>query len=238
MILAGAVAGAIIGSFVATMCLRWPLGLQVTTGRSRCDGCGRPLQPLELVPVLSAALAHGRCRTCSAAIDPLHWRVELAAAVVGAIALAVSPTAQGWALALMLWLLLPIALLDARHFWIPDRLTALLALSGLAFGGLLGMPLADRLVGGAAGFVALALLGLAYRQLRGIEGLGAGDPKLLGAIGLWTGWQPLPLILLLASAVGLAAASVLAKGRLDRMPFGTLMCLGAAASTISGAAIP
>ncbi|HYI42846.1 MAG TPA: prepilin peptidase, partial [Sphingomicrobium sp.] len=104
--LAGAVLGAIVGSYVATLCLRWPRGAQASTGRSRCDACGRTLEPLELVPVLSALAARGRCRSCGARIDRFHLRVELAAAAIGALALLISPDLRGAALALFGWLLL------------------------------------------------------------------------------------------------------------------------------------
>lgn len=229
LILLGAVAGAIVGSFIATLCLRWPEGSQVVTGRSRCDSCGIALGARDLVPVVSASLAGGRCRTCASPIDPLHRQVEYAAALAGAAAAMIAPGAQGALLAIFFWLLLPIAILDARHFWLPDRLTLALGLSGLLAGGsLFGVGLGDRVVGAAAGFGSLALVALAYRKLRGIDGLGAGDPKLIGAIGLWTGWQSLPTILLLASLAGLAAAISARSHRFDRLPFGTLLCWGAA----------
>src|SRR3546814_18076080 len=73
--LAGAVAGAIIGSFLATLILRWPPGRSVVHGRSACDGCGLTLGGLELVPQFSALARRGRCRACGAANGPLHWRL-------------------------------------------------------------------------------------------------------------------------------------------------------------------
>lgn len=226
--LAGAVAGAIVGSFIATLCLRLPTGRGAMLGRSSCDGCDRALGPAELVPLVSAALSRGRCRTCGAPIDPLHWRVEAAAAAIGGGAIALSPTASGAALAVLGWLLLAPAILDARHHWLPDRLTLALALAGLALGGLLdAVPLVDRLIGGVAGFAALALLATGYRLVRNRQGLGGGDPKLLGAIGLWTGWAALPAILLIGSLAGLAAALVTRRGPLERIAFGPLLALGA-----------
>jgi leader peptidase (prepilin peptidase)/N-methyltransferase len=75
---------------------------------------------------------------------------------------------------------------------------------------------------------------LLYRRTRGREGLGAGDPKLLGAIGLWTGWAALPVILFLAALAGIGAALAGGRGRLDRMPFGSL--IAAAAMIWSGLA--
>lgn len=226
--LAAAAVGAIIGSYLATLCLRWPRGEQAVAGRSRCDGCGRPLEPMELVPVASAILARGRCRSCRARIDPLHLQVELAAAAIGALALIVSPDLQGAALALFGWLLLALAIFDARHFWLPDRLTAALALTGLAAGGLLSaVPLPDRLIGGALGYCALALLAWGYKRLRSRDGLGGGDPKLLGAIGLWVGWAALPAILLIASLLGLAIAIIRRHGPGHAIPFGTLLAVAA-----------
>lgn len=225
---AAAVAGAIVGSFLATLIVRWPRGEQVTAGRSACDSCGRVLRPSELVPIVSGVASGGKCRSCGAAIAPTHVRVELAAAALAGLAVALQPDARGAALAAFWLLLLAPAVLDARHYWLPDALTLALALAGLALGGLAtGVATADRLAGGAAGFIGLWLIGEAYRRIRGRHGLGAGDPKLLGAIGLWAGWQALPAILLIAALAGLAVAIAKRRSRFDRMPFGTLLAAGA-----------
>ena len=230
LVLFGAVLGAIVGSYIATLCLRWPRGNQASNGRSSCDACGRVLSPIELVPVASAIAARGKCRSCDSAIDPFHLRVELAAAAIGALAVFVSPDLRGAALALFGWLLLPLALLDWRHFWLPDRLTVVLALTGLVVGGYLsGVPLLHRLIGGAVGYSALALLATAYRRLRSRDGLGGGDAKLMGAIGLWTGWAALPPILVGASLLGLGIAMVRRHGPADAIPLGTLLATAAGA---------
>lgn len=221
--LLAAVMGAIVGSFLATLILRWPACEQVTRGRSRCDGCGQALAPVELVPLLSRALLGGKCRRCGAPIDPFHSKVEITAALVGGLACAIAPDLSGAALALFGWLLLPLCWLDWRHFWLPDRLTALLAVAGLAAGGLLGGALIDRLAGGLAGWGSLAALGFAYRRWRGREGLGRGDPKLFGAIGLWLGWLPLAPILALAAALGLAVALRKGLSIADPIPFGPMI---------------
>lgn len=226
--LLGAAAGAIVGSFIATLVQRWGRGEGASSGRSRCDGCGRVLRAAELVPLVSAAVNRGRCRTCGARIDPLHWQVEAAAALIGAAALWLAPSAAGAALALLAWVLLPLALLDWRHFWLPDRLTLVLAAAGLGIGGFLGVAsLADRLIGGVAGYAVLAGLALVYRCLRGREGLGGGDPKLLSAIGLWLGWAALPFVLLLAALIGLAAALPGGLQASRRLPFGTMLGVAA-----------
>ena len=223
----GAISGAIVGSFLATLIIRWPKGEQAVVGRSRCDQCERELGPLELVPIVSRLWLRGRCRACEAAIDPTHAQLEMGAAIVGAAALGLAPDPSGLALALFGWMLLPLAWLDWRHLWLPHRLVLPLALGGLAFGGLLGASLIDRIIGGLAGWAALSLLSLTYRLARGREGLGQGDPKLLGAIGLWLGWVPLAPVLALAAALGIAVALTRGLSSKDSLPFGTMLSMAA-----------
>ncbi|PZQ24526.1 MAG: prepilin peptidase [Sphingopyxis macrogoltabida] len=232
--------GAVLGSFIATLVLRWPEGRSVG-GRSRCDGCDRPVAAWDLVPLLSFLWLRGRCRWCGAPIDPFHLGVEGAAAAIGAAALALMPGMGGWLWALFGWLLLPLVLLDARHFWLPDRLNLLLGAAGLLLAGpMMELPLLDRWIGALTGGVSLALLAWAYRRGRGRDGMGGGDPKLAAAIGAWTGWQALPLLLLLASLAGILWALANrhgsgADGKKDRplalrpVPFGAF--LGVAAWT-------
>lgn len=220
--------GAIVGSFLATLCLRWPEGRSVVTGRSSCDGCGRPLAARDLVPLLSGPFANGSARCCGATIDPLHGRVEWAAALLGAIAFLVGGLEQGAALALLGWLLLPLAVLDARHFWLPDRLLLLLGGAGLALGQFVsGEALPARLLTGLVAGGGLALVGLGYRALRKREGLGSGDPKMLGTLGLWLGPELTVATLLLAALLGLAEAMVRRRRMDSPMPFGTLLALAA-----------
>ena len=229
----GAVAGAIAGSFLGTLVLRWPEGRGVARGRSACDGCGRVLGAIDLVPVVSALLLKGRCRTCGAKIDPLHGRMEVACAVIGALACGLVPGLAGAGWALVGWLLLTLALLDWRHFWLPDALTLPLAFFGLTLGlWVTDATLTDRLIGAAGGYAALLIIALTYRAVRGREGLGLGDAKLMGALGGWFGWQALPFILLMAASLGLLVVLVgMAGGRrmtaATRVPLGT--CLAVAA---------
>jgi len=225
--------GAIIGSFVATLVIRWPEGRSVLRGRSHCDSCDALLAPRDLVPLLSATLARGRCRHCKALIDPRHWQIELAAAVIGVLAAIAVPGPVAIAGAAFGWLLLALAALDLAVFWLPDRLTILLAAGGLLSGAIgIDPPLMARLIGGVAGFGGLWCIGQGYRLVRKREGLGGGDPKLLGAIGLWLGWAMLPAVLLLAALTGLAlvltGAMTGRAARLDdRVPFGALLAIAA-----------
>ena len=228
---AGLVMGAIVGSFLATILIRWPRGESAVTGRSRCDRCGARLSPLELVPILSFAFARGRCRHCGAAIDARHLMIELAAATVGLVALLAHPFPLAFISAsLGLWLLL-LAMLDVEHQWLPDRLTLpLIPLGLLAAWAGFGPPLIERAAGAAIGWAALVLIAWAYRRARGREGLGGGDPKLLAAIGAWVGGYQLPFILLGAGLLGLAAVLLMrARGEevsaTSRMPLGALMAV-------------
>ncbi len=231
-VLGGVIVGLIAGSFIATLVIRWPRGRSLG-GRSTCDECSRSLGLRDLVPVLSWAVAGGKCRTCGARIDWRHPVIEVAAAIIGAAAMGLQPEFHGFAGALFGWQLLALATLDAEHLWLPDRLTGLLAISGLAFGAVgVGIDLPSRLIGGSAGFAALFVISWAYRRVRGRAGMGGGDPKLLGAIGCWLGWQSLPYVLIGASMTGLAVAlAMLVRGKdvaaTTRLPFGALMAVAA-----------
>jgi leader peptidase (prepilin peptidase)/N-methyltransferase len=229
----GGVAGAIAGSFLCTLILRWPQGRGVSRGRSACDGCGRLLSAVDLVPLLSALVQRGQCRTCGAAIDPLHGRVEAGCAIIGALALGFAPDLGGVGWALLGWLLLTLAVLDKRHFWLPDALTLPLAFLGFTIGlWTTDVAMVDRVIGAVAGYGALLAVTVGYRLLRGRDGLGLGDAKLLGALGAWFGWQALPFILLLAASLGLIAVlAAMALGRAvngaTRVPLGTFLALAA-----------
>lgn len=224
--------GAILGSFLATVAIRWPAGRSALSGRSLCDGCGKPVAARDLVPVLSALLLRGRARCCGARIHRLHSGVEIACAVCGLLAGLVASDVTSLAIAVFGWLLVLVAALDATELWIPDPLIAIVAVTGLATAVLLPPPGSDRLIGGAAGFGSLWLIGFAYLRLRGQEGLGGADPKLFGAIGLWLGWRLLPAVLLFAAMIGLGMVALrLAAGRAvardEAVPFGAYLAAAA-----------
>lgn len=230
---AGALLGAIVGSFLATVLIRWPQGQSALGGRSACDTCAAPLHARDLVPVLSFLIARGRCRQCGARIDPRHLGIELAAAMVGAAAL----VAHGWPLggvtAVFGWWLLLLIALDAEHHWLPDALTLPLIPLGLVFGWAnFGPPLPDRAIGAAAGGIGLWLIATLYRLVRGRDGMGGGDPKLLAGLGAWLGWMQLPFVLLGAGVLGLIAALAMrSRGHAvvatTRLPLGALLALAA-----------
>lgn len=224
--------GPVAGSFLGLLSLRLPIDRPVVLGRSECAGCGRPLGPADLVPLLSFAALRGRCRRCG---TPIPWRyllLELGCLFIGLWGAWVVPGPFGLVSAALGWWLLLIAVVDAEHFWLPDRLTLPLAALGLLAAGLAGGDaLRDRAIGAVVGFAALAGLAWVYRRVRGREGLGGGDARLLAAAGAWVGWAGLPSVLLWACAAGLSVlAARLAAGRRlkgdDALPFGTFLAVG------------
>jgi leader peptidase (prepilin peptidase)/N-methyltransferase len=222
--LLGALAGLVAGSFLATVALRWPAGRPIT-GRSACDGCGSPLGVVELVPILSFLWLRGRCRRCGAAIDRRHPAFELAAALIGAMALAAVPGPAGLAGALFGWGLLLLLALDLEHYWLPDAIVLPLLALGLLAGP---AQLADRALAAALLGGGLLVLRLGFAAVRGREGLGLGDVKLGAAIGAWLSPLLIGPFLLLSALVGLWLAWAVRRrtGRVQ-VPFGAAMAVAA-----------
>lgn len=217
--------GAVIGSYLATLLARADMADDRRNARrSFCDGCGRQLSWFELVPVLGYLVLRGRCRTCGAPIAGAQIAIE-----TGCAALAAATFLVGLPLLAPLgWMVLALAFFDWRHLWLPDRLVAALALAALAappWTEDLGWQM--RLIGGALGFAVLWFVACAYQRVRGREGLGGGDPKMFGALGLWTGPASLPGLLLLACVIGFADAARRARLSPDvamlHLPFGTYL---------------
>lgn len=194
-----------IGSFITASSRSWPDWIRIASGRSSCDACGRHLSPLELIPVVSFLIQRGKCRACGSPVSWMHPVGELLALFIGI--LAVLAFDGGWTVAAALfgWILLFGALVDIRTFLLPDVVTLGLIPVGLGVSYLSGGLDAVWLNGLAAliGFASLAVISAVYKRLRGHEGLGLGDAKLLAAAGAWTGPFALPWIVMLGAGTTL-----------------------------------
>lgn len=222
-----------VGSFLGVLIMRLPEQRPWALARSCCAACGTALAPRDLVPLASFMLQRGRCRHCGDPIGWFHPAVELAAFGIAVWAvLANGEPADIWASCLLGWTLLALAWIDARWMILPDVLTLPLLLAGLGITWLREPDAVFRhAAGAAAGYLALRGVAVAYRALRGRDGMGTGDAKLLAAAGAWLGLTPLPWVVLLAAIGGLVMAGLLVvRGRQPRMttalPFGP--CLAAA----------
>lgn len=185
-----------------------------------------------MAPLLSFMISRGRCRTCRGSIPRRYPALEagcllagLWAALVLSGPLALLSAGLGW------WLLL-LAMLDGEHFWLPDGLTLPLGAVGLAANFTISAERGvDALIGALLGFGGLATIAWLYARLRGREGLGGGDSRLLAAAGAWVGWMGLPSVLLWASVAGLStvAGLALAGRRMSAdtaVPFGIFLGVG------------
>lgn len=221
-----------IGSFLGVLVKRLPEGRPVVGGRSACDECGRKLEPLDLIPIASWLALQGRCRHCGANITAQPLIIELGALLVAVWAASVSDGLALWAGCALGWTLLTLAAIDFRDGILPDVLTLPLILIGLVATYFLSpWQVSDNAIGALAGFAVFALIRWLYRRLRGREGLGLGDAKLLAAAGAWVAWDGLPSVVLIGAAAGLALALVMSRrgGQLtlnQRIPFGPALCLG------------
>ena len=187
----------------------------------------------DLLPIGSYVALGGRCRHCGGRIGWFHPAVELAALAVAALACwTEADPVWIWIACGLGWTLLALGWIDATSFLLPDVLTLPLLLAGLVVtAALQPEALTDHCLAAALGYLSFAGIGLAYRRLRGREGLGGGDARLIAAAGAWCGLEALPAWIVVGSAaVGLLAALGLAlTGRAVTsrtwIPFGTCIAL-------------
>src|SRR5262245_2737338 len=221
----------IIGSFLGAVVTRVEAPGSLVLARSRCDSCGATLSPRDLVPIVSWLCLRGRCRHCAQSIGLFYPVMELAAVAVTVWAVTVFSGWLVWVSCVLGWTLLALAIIDYKYFLLPDFLTLPLIPFGLV---VIWASDPSRLIhhvnGVALGFGFVVLLREAYRLLRGREGMGFGDAKLLAASGAFVSWEGLPSVVLIASltALGLALLKSLQGTGMsfaDRLPFGTFLCL-------------
>lgn len=230
--------GLALGSFATVVAWRWPREESLVRPRSHCTACARTLSPLELVPVVSWLLQRGRCRGCGIGVSWRYPAMELASGVLAAGAvLALGPTADGAAAALLGVALVPVVAVDLEHRLIPDVIvvpaTAVaLGLAVAADPGRWWQPVAAA--AGAAGF--LFLLWLAYPG-----GMGLGDVKLALLMGAVLGVAVIPALALAFLAGALLGAGLLVRhgsaARRMAIPFGPFLAGGALVALVWGNAL-
>jgi leader peptidase (prepilin peptidase) / N-methyltransferase len=230
----------IIGSFLGVIVRRLPDGRGVVWARSQCEACGALLTARDLVPLISWLAAGARCRRCG---HPLGWfypAIELAALLIAMIALGLDGTPRASLDCLLGWWLLALAWIDLERWVLPDVLTLPLIVMGLLAAALFDPgDLLDRTLGVLLGYLALRAVAVIYRRLRGRDGLGGGDPKLLAAAGAWVGASALPQVILAAALLALVTAGALRLIGIrlharSALPFGPFLALAAWALWLMG----
>lgn len=218
-----------------------PAPITLSTPRSRCPSCGHKIPWYENIPLASYLRLRGRCSACRVPIPLRYPAVEVLTALLFACC--------GWRfgpqLTVLLWCglvatLVVLACIDFDTQFLPDDLTLPLMWAGIVSAGLGWIPITlSASVGGAvAGYLSLWFVFHAYRLIRGREGMGAGDFKLLAALGAWMGLLLIPSIILLSSAVGalVGIALILFRSH-DRevpIPFGPYLAGGGIAALFFG----
>jgi leader peptidase (prepilin peptidase)/N-methyltransferase len=210
------------------------------TPRSRCPSCDAPISAWQNVPVVSWLALRGKCARCSAPISARYPLVEI---LGGALAVLLA-WRFGYSAALAFglvyaWAMLALAFIDLDTQLLPDDITLPLLWLGLianAFGTY--TDLRSAVLGAAGGYLVLWLVYWGFRLVAKKEGMGFGDFKLLAAIGAWTGWQVLPVVILISAGLGAIIGSVALwlarKGADTRIPFGPYLALGGIAGLLWG----
>jgi leader peptidase (prepilin peptidase)/N-methyltransferase len=220
-----------IGSFIGVVIRRLPEGAPLGWARSRCEHCGTVLAPRDLVPLVSWLVARGRCRHCGQRLGWFYPGVEASVFALALVSLSLHRGAAAWLDFLLGCWLLALGWIDLRRWLLPDALTLPLILVGFLAAWLVGpATLLDSALGAGCGYLGLRAVAAIFRRARGLEGIGGGDMKLLGAAGAWVGLSGLPSVLLGAAGAALLVAGGLALAgiRLDRhtaLPFGPFLGL-------------
>jgi leader peptidase (prepilin peptidase)/N-methyltransferase len=246
--------GLVIGSFLNVCILRIPADKSIVMPASSCPKCGKGIAPYDNIPVLSWLILRGKCRNCKTKISAMYPAVEL---LTGLLFLACY-FAFGVTLDALKWqvfsaVLVVLTITDLRERILPDEVNFFGLGAGLLF-SMVSTPLdgtalwlsnhwfafpppdqalslADALLGAAAGSGLLWLVAEGYFRLRGREGMGLGDVKMMAAVGAFLGFKRTMMTVLagslLGSVIGICLISLTKKGRDYELPFGTFLGAGA-----------
>jgi leader peptidase (prepilin peptidase)/N-methyltransferase len=223
-----AVAGFLAGSFFNVVIARLPRHESLLRPRSRCPHCGHPVRPYDNVPVVSWLILRGRCRDCGEPISARYPLVELlTAAFFAAVVIDTGANEHVWLGLALVAVLVPVSFIDLDHRIIPNAIVLPGAVAAIAIvAATEPSKLGEHLIAGAAaaGFLLVAVL--AYPR-----GMGMGDVKLAGVLGLYLGRSvgPAMLVALLSGTivgVVIIARKGAAEGRKTAVAFGPFLALG------------
>lgn len=236
------VLGLFIGSFLNVCIHRIPRCESIVWPASHCPKCLTPIRPWDNIPVLSYLFLLGKCRSCSAKISLRYPMVEILSALL-CISLYLRFGLSPEFLIYYVWvcILLVITFIDLDYQIIPDSLS----IGGIILGliAVFWLPLSYKtaLIGLALGSGLLIAIIYGYYFLTKRQGMGGGDVKLLGMIGVFTGWEGVLFTIfcasLIGSVVGVTWVSIHKKGMLSAIPFGPFLSLGAIVYVLWGAKI-
>jgi leader peptidase (prepilin peptidase)/N-methyltransferase len=206
-----------------------PVALTLSHPRSRCPACKHAIAWYENLPVISYLLLRGRCSACKTRISPRYPLIEILTGVLfGLIGSHFGPQPVALLWCAFAAVLVALAGIDWDTTLLPDNMTLPLLWAGLVASALgWTIPLPDALWGTVAGYLSLWSVYWLFKLVTGKEGMGYGDFKLLGALGAWLGWEALPPVILLSSAVGaLTGMGLIVAKRMRRevpLPFGPFL---------------
>jgi leader peptidase (prepilin peptidase)/N-methyltransferase len=231
--------GAIVGSFLNVVAYRLPRKQSLLHPPSTCPSCGTRIKPYDNVPILGWLWLRGRCRNCGAPISPQYPLVEAITGLLwAACVLRFGADSDVWAPLVLVLLLVPITLIDLEFTIIPNVLTGLGAIAAIALTLAFDLSsLGENLIAGVAAGGFFFIAALVYPS-----GMGMGDVKLAGMLGLYLGRAVAPGIFaaLIAGTIvgGLVMARYgMAEGRKKGIPFGPWLALGGLVGLFAGDAI-
>ena len=234
-IVAAGLFGAVIGSFLNVVAHRVPLGESLVSPGSRCPECKAAVKPYDNIPVLSWLLLRGRCRNCGTRISARYPLVELATAIAFAAVVAVRGFDDDLVLELpFVAALIALAAIDFDHKLLPNKIVYPLAAWGVIATLLVDQDdLVENLIAGAGAFAFLLAAVIAYPR-----GMGMGDVKLAGAMGLYLGLSIIPALLAAFLSGSIVGGVIIARegadARKKAVPFGVFLALGGIVGVLAG----
>lgn len=205
--------------------------ITLSTPSSTCPSCQHKIRFYENIPVISWLVLRGKCSQCRSKISLRYPLVELTTAILSVVIAAhFGVTLTTLFLLILTWGLVCLTLIDFDHMLLPDQITLPLLWLGLLvnLNGAI-VPLNDSVIGAVTGYMSLFIIFWLFKLITGKEGMGHGDFKLVAVFGAWIGWQLLPLLILMASAVGavIGISMMMFKNhqREQAIPFGPYLAI-------------